>query len=89
VGPRAPIKPPGCVPAPGGLLDWKDARHFDRWQDLSCALCGQPTPMRSHHGEPAHKACAEDWIATHPAEARRGRFASDIQPKRGTDDDHA
>ncbi|MFF2236325.1 WhiB family transcriptional regulator [Streptomyces anulatus] len=30
--------------------------HFDRWQGRPCALCGQPTPMRSHAGEPVHKA---------------------------------
>lgn len=85
----APSWEPGCIPAPGGLLDWRDARHFDRWQDQPCVLCTQPTPMRSHHGEPVHKACAEDWIATNPTEARLGRFASDIQPKRRHDDDHA
>ncbi|MFE7854430.1 hypothetical protein [Streptomyces sp. NPDC057403] len=37
--------------------------------------------MRSHSGEPVHKACAEDWITAHPLEARRGRFASDLTPK--------
>jgi hypothetical protein len=36
-----------------------------------------------------HKACVEDWIAANPTEARLGRFASDIQPKRRRDDDHA
>nr|WSW64515.1 hypothetical protein OG513_38915 [Streptomyces sp. NBC_00998] len=85
-------KPPwetGLIPAPGGLLDWRDSRHFDRWQDRPCALCEQPTPMRSHYGEPVHKACAEDWIAANPTEARLGRFASDAQPKRQRDDDHA
>ncbi|MFF3735230.1 hypothetical protein ACFYXM_34435 [Streptomyces sp. NPDC002476] len=35
--------------------------------------------MRSHSGEPAHKTCAESWIAANPTEARLGRFASDIQ----------
>ncbi|GAA1923920.1 hypothetical protein [Streptantibioticus ferralitis] len=45
-------------------------------------LCNKPTPMRSHAGEPVHKACAEDWIAANPVEARReGRFASDTQSK--------
>ncbi|GAA2733432.1 hypothetical protein [Streptomyces nogalater] len=53
-------------------------------------LCDQPTPMRSHYGEPVHKACAENWIAANPIEARHGRFASDLQPKRRHhDDDHA
>ncbi|MEH0557341.1 hypothetical protein [Streptomyces sp. B21-101] len=52
-------------------------------------LCRRPTPMRSHYGEPVHKVCAEDWITQHPAEARLGRFASDAQPKRPRDDDHA
>ncbi|WP_225828928.1 hypothetical protein [Streptomyces naphthomycinicus] len=72
---------PGLIPAPGELLVWRDGQHFDRWQDLPCTLCGQPTPMRSHSGEPVHKACAEDWITANPVEARRGRFASDLMPK--------
>ncbi|MFJ9634855.1 hypothetical protein ACIRU8_44915 [Streptomyces sp. NPDC101175] len=73
---------PGLVPPPGELLVWRDSRHFDHRQDLPCTLCGQPTPLRSHSGEPAHKACAEDWITANPVEARRsGRFASDPAPK--------
>ncbi|MEW2527557.1 hypothetical protein [Streptomyces sp. NPDC047071] len=52
-------------------------------------LCDQPTPLRSHSGEPVHKACAEDWIAANPVEARLGRFASDVQAARRRDDDHA
>ncbi|MER5227122.1 hypothetical protein [Streptomyces flaveus] len=86
---RAPLWEPGLIPAPGGLLDWRDSRHFDRWQDLPCALCGRDTPMRSHHGEPVHKTCAEDWVTAHPVKAREGRFASDVQPKRKRDDNHA
>ncbi|MET7920352.1 hypothetical protein ABZU45_31720 [Streptomyces avermitilis] len=87
---RAPLWEPGLIPAPGGLLDWRDARHFDRWQDLPCVLCEQPTPMRSHHGESVHKTCVEDWISANPTQARLGRFASDAQPKGGKDyDDHA
>ncbi|MGW7620800.1 hypothetical protein ACWGLG_34185 [Streptomyces antimycoticus] len=86
---KKPLFEPGLIPAPGGLLEWRDSQHFDRWQDRPCALCDQPTPMRSHYGEPAHKACAEAWIAANPTEARRqGRFASDIQPKRRRADDH-
>ncbi|KFG06947.1 MULTISPECIES: hypothetical protein [Streptomyces] len=72
---------PGLIPAPGELLVWRDGQHFDRWQDLPCELCDQPTPMRSHSGEPVHKACAEGWIAANPVEARLGRFASDLAPK--------
>lgn len=85
-------KPPfesGCVPAPGAVLDCRDSQHFDRWQDRPCVLCDKPTPMRSHHGEPVHKVCAETWIAANPTESRLGRFASDVQPKRQRDDDHA
>lgn len=52
-------------------------------------LCDRPTPLRSHYGEPVHKACAENWIAANPVEARLGRFASDIQTSRRHDDDHA
>lgn len=37
--------------------------------------------MRSHAGEPVHKACVEGWITAHPVEARRERFASDLAPK--------
>ncbi|MET9077904.1 hypothetical protein ABZX95_38475 [Streptomyces sp. NPDC004232] len=72
---------PGLIPAPGGLLDWRDGRHFDRFQDLPCVLCGSPTPMRSHSSEPVHKACAEAWLTANPVEARLGRFASDLKPK--------
>lgn len=86
---KRPLWEPGLIPAPGSLLDWRDARHFDRWQDLPCVLCERPTPMRSHYGEPAHKTCAEDWITRHPTESRLGRFASDTQPKRQNSDDHA
>ncbi|MGW4987951.1 hypothetical protein ACWEQ3_09930 [Streptomyces mirabilis] len=53
------------------LLDWRDSRHFDRFQDRPCALCAKPTPLRSHAGEPAHKVCAEEWNQAHPAEPRR------------------
>lgn len=86
---KKPPFEPGCVPAPGGLLDWRDSQHYDHWQMRPCALCEQPTPLRSHSGEPAHKVCAENWIAGNPTEARLGRFASDIQPKRRRDDNHA
>ncbi|MDQ1033624.1 hypothetical protein QFZ75_000040 [Streptomyces sp. V3I8] len=80
---KKPLWEPGLIPAPGELLDWRDARHFERWQDLPCVLCGRDTPMRSHHGEPVHKVCAENWITADPVKARQGRFASDVQPKRG------
>lgn len=55
---KKPLFEPGLIPAPGGLLNWRNARHFDRWQDLPCVLCDKPTPMQSHHGEPVHKTCA-------------------------------
>ncbi len=84
---------PGLIPAPGELLVWRDGQHFDRWQDLPCELCDKPTPMRSHFGEPVHKACAEGWITANPVEARLGRFASDLTPKPKSKDkgqgDHA
>ncbi|MGW3458568.1 hypothetical protein ACWDE9_02885 [Streptomyces olivaceoviridis] len=87
---RKPLWEPGLIPAPGALLEWRDSQHFDRCQDRPCVLCDKPTPMRSHYGEPVHKACAENWIAANPVEARLGRFASDLQPKRRhDDDDHA
>ncbi|MGC5041066.1 hypothetical protein ACLQ2C_36625 [Streptomyces sp. DT73] len=81
---------PGLVPAPGGLLDWGDARHYDHRQLHPCALCTRPTPLRSHAGEPAHKVCAESWLAANPEEARRtGRFASDVQSRGRGDAIHA
>ncbi|MEV5149389.1 hypothetical protein AB0L14_34625 [Streptomyces sp. NPDC052727] len=87
---KKPLWEPGLIPAPGTLLEWRDSQHFDHWQDRPCVLCDKPTPMRSHYGEPVHKACAENWIPANPAEARLGRFASDLQPKcRHDDDDHA
>ncbi|MFB8272979.1 hypothetical protein ACFC96_41225 [Streptomyces sp. NPDC055955] len=29
---KKPPFEPGCVPAPGGLLDWRDSQHYDHWQ---------------------------------------------------------
>ncbi|WP_030592892.1 hypothetical protein [Streptomyces anulatus] len=86
---KKPPFEPGLIPAPGGLLDWRDSQHYDHWQMRPCALCEQPTPLRSHSGEPSHKSCAESWIAANPTEARLGRFASDTQPKSRRDDHHA
>ncbi|MFJ1787286.1 hypothetical protein ACIOML_23640 [Streptomyces anulatus] len=77
---KAPVES-GLIPASGELLDWRDSQHFGCWLDQSCALCQQPTPMRSHAQEPVHKACAESRTAANSVEARRGRFASDSQPR--------
>ncbi|MEV6245241.1 hypothetical protein AB0M38_03425 [Streptomyces sp. NPDC051742] len=62
------------------LLDWGDATHFDPARNRACHLCGRPTPMRSHAGEPAHKVCAEAWNATHPDEARRYTVPTKARP---------
>lgn len=63
-------------------LNWGDARHFDRFQDRPCCLCGKPTPMRSHADEPVHKVCAEEWNATHPGEARLYTLPDKHRPDR-------
>ncbi|BAU84718.1 hypothetical protein SLA_3816 [Streptomyces laurentii] len=52
------------------VLDWREPQHYDRVRDRPCCLCGRPTPMRSHDGEPAHKVCAEQWNHAHPDEPR-------------------
>ncbi|WUT01740.1 hypothetical protein OHA46_33830 (plasmid) [Streptomyces sp. NBC_00708] len=75
---KQPSWEPGRIPLPGGLLDWRDGRHYDH-RALPCTLCNGLTPLRSHADEPVHKTCAEAWIAANPAEARTGRFASDTQ----------
>ncbi|MFJ3499799.1 hypothetical protein [Streptomyces sp. NPDC090135] len=62
------------------LLDWGDASHFEQARNRACHLCGKPTPMRSHAGEPAHKVCAELWNATHPDEARRYTVPTKARP---------
>ncbi|MGO1025741.1 hypothetical protein ACTOXX_34775 [Streptomyces rubiginosohelvolus] len=86
---KKPPVEPGLISSSGNLLDWRDASHFDRWQDRPWALCDRPTPMRSNAGERVHKSCAEAWIAANPTEARLGRFASDAQAGRRRGDDHA
>ncbi|MBB0246751.1 hypothetical protein FNQ90_22180 [Streptomyces alkaliphilus] len=60
------------------LLTWRDPRHYDHQNDRPCALCGRPTPLRSHAGEPAHKTCAEQWAGEHPGDVR---FISDPAPR--------
>ncbi|MEU0374750.1 hypothetical protein ABZ070_31980 [Streptomyces sp. NPDC006283] len=66
------------------LLDWRHHSHYRR--EAPCTLCGAPTPLRSHDGEPVHKTCAEDWNADHPSAVR---FVSDTQPRsRQYADDH-
>jgi hypothetical protein len=54
------------------LLDWRDGIHYRR--PAPCVLCGNPTPLRSHAGEAAHKVCAEDWNLAHPGESRLALF---------------
>ncbi|GAA3479578.1 hypothetical protein GCM10018966_041080 [Streptomyces yanii] len=66
------------------LLDWRAGLHYRR--EAPCVLCGNPTLLRSHAAEAAHKVCAEAWNAKHPGEVR---FVSDAQPRRRKNDDHA
>lgn len=63
--------------APAGLV-WRDHRHYDHRGDRPCVLCGRPTPLRSHKGEPAHKVCAEAWLAQNPGNLR---FVSDASSR--------
>lgn len=92
---KKPLFELGRIPARGALLDWRDSQHFDRWQDRSCALCDKPIPFVASAavGRTEQKnltgKCAEEWITANPVEARLGRFASDVQPKRRNGDDHA
>ncbi|MFD7085367.1 hypothetical protein [Streptomyces sp. NPDC059918] len=62
-------------------LNWGDASHYDRTRDLPCVLCGRPTPLRSHAGEPVHKMCAEDWNAGNPDQPRRYTIPAKGQPQ--------
>ncbi|MFB6840953.1 hypothetical protein [Streptomyces sp. NPDC056361] len=62
-------------------LDWGDSRHFDHTQDRPCSLCGRPTPLRSHAGEPVHKVCAEAWNAACPGEPRRYTVPTKLKPQ--------
>ncbi|WP_405187293.1 hypothetical protein OG582_39505 (plasmid) [Streptomyces anulatus] len=84
---KQPVEP-GLIPAPGELLDWRDSQHFDRWQDQPARCASNPRRCASTPRNPS-KACAESWIAANPVEARRGRFASDSQPKSRHENNHA
>jgi hypothetical protein len=68
------------------LLIWRDAAHFDRFEDLPCALCGRPTPMRSHTQELVHKVCAEQWNHAHPEAPRYRAGTRDLGTQRFHDD---
>ncbi|MEV6207189.1 hypothetical protein [Kitasatospora sp. NPDC051914] len=50
----------------GPVLDWRDARHYDR------------TPLRDHTRRPAHKVCAERAMndSGGPLPARTGAAAN-------------
>lgn len=69
---RSRRSPPPELPAlPGGLLDWRERRHWseDRAQ---CRYCPELTHLRDVHGRPAHKVCAEEaaraWTQNTPTE---------------------
>jgi len=68
------------------LLVWREALHFDRFEDLLCVLCGGRTPMRSHADEPVHKVCAEQWNYTHSDAPRRRAGTRDLGTRRFHDD---
>ncbi|MEU1041446.1 hypothetical protein [Streptomyces sp. NPDC005907] len=65
-----------------GLLNWTSSQHYDHGGDCPCTLCGKPTPLRSHAGEPVHKVCAEDWNDNNPGASR---FHSDPPRKNRKD----
>ena len=64
-GPRRRRAPP---PAPGGLLDWRDASHWS-WTPKPCRYCGRPTHLRDSQRSPADKVCAEQALAQQAADA--------------------
>ncbi|WSE20094.1 hypothetical protein OG518_29705 [Streptomyces sp. NBC_01397] len=68
------------------LLNWRDAQHFDRFEDLPCVLCGKSTPMRSHNDEAVHKVCAELWNDSHPEAPRYQAAKRDLGTRRFHDD---
>jgi len=68
------------------LLIWREALHFDRFEDLPCVLCRKHTPMRSHADEPVHKVCAERWNHTHPDAPRHHAGTRDLGTHRFHDD---
>lgn len=40
-------------------LDWRDARHWGGGRTQPCRVCWRPAFLRDAHGDPCHKACAE------------------------------
>ncbi|WP_055585516.1 hypothetical protein [Peterkaempfera griseoplana] len=55
-------------PDPPGVLDWGDGRHWSSTA-LPCRYCDTPTHLRDSKSKPAHKACAEQALATQAADA--------------------
>lgn len=53
----APVRPTPLL-GPGGLLDWRDSRHYSP-EARPCRYCGNETHMRDETGKPADKVCAE------------------------------
>lgn len=49
-------------------LDWRDSSHWSD-RELPCRYCGVPTNLRDSRMKAAHKACAEDALATQAADA--------------------
>ncbi|MFF9870146.1 hypothetical protein ACF1G0_33010 [Streptomyces sp. NPDC013953] len=70
-------------------MEWRDSWHFDASSPAPAPCCDKPKALRSHYREPAHRARAESWIAANPTDERLDQFASDVQPKRQRDVEHA
>lgn len=63
-----------AAPAPvGGVLDWRDGRHWGGGHRRKCRVCHRPTFLLDGRGHAAHKVCVEREIADLAQSAGTGR----------------